>query len=529
MKKYIAIFISALFVCTACSDFLDQGPKSSMTDKQMFSKPENTDSYIKGLYKQWRDTHRERAGIYLGVDEMALGGVQARDNATSRALDTYSAALSATNDIVLTQWTQRYKVAAGAASVIQVLEVTEESNDSISNSLLAEACFLRAVNFFELVQVWGPVPLADFNNQDQYGNRRQPIDVVYALIEKDLKTAIRYLPDPSDPNYTDKSRATKCIAQALLGKLYLYADSASPYRDYEKAAEQFKAVYENPFYGGTGASNYENIFDAYLEEGVDQQREFIYAFRFSNKKGDNNECQWYMGSRPVAIMSAVEATIYWAGFDKLLPSVYCYSLKEDGGIWEKGDLRKEISIRTEFDDDRTGLKAQIIGYCYGDELNPHCKKYEDPRIEELGLNTIYSGKPVPFIRFSDVALCYAECLYKTGSQSEAINIVNNVVRKRAFGGRLTSANRWSLSMDEETFMTNLMDERMRELCFEGWRKMDLIRTGKLKEYVEKRNNWVIKDGTSIEDYHKYWPIPLDEINKNTDLSLDDQNSGYSNK
>lgn len=529
MKKYIVILISVMCISTGCSDFLEQGPKSFMTAEQMFSKPENTNSYIKGLYKQWRDAHRERAGIYLGVDEMALGGVQARDKAELRALDTYSAALSSTNGNVLTQWTERYKVAAGAASVIQVLEPTEEANDSLSNSLLGEACFLRAANYFELVNVWGAVPLVDFNKQDLYGNKRQPVDVVYEFIEKDLKTAIKYLPDPANPNYTDKSRATKSVAQALLGKLYLYADINCSYRDYEKAAEQFKAVYENPYYGGTGASNYENIFDAYMEDGIDQQREFIYAFRFSNSAGDNNECQWYMGSRPVAIMSAVEATIYWGGFDKLLPSYYCYSYKDDGGVWEKGDIRRDISIRYEFDDTRTGLKAQIIGYCYGDELDPHCKKYEDPRIEELGLNTIYSAKPVPFIRFSDVALCYAECLYQTGAKGDAINIVNNVVRKRAFGGRLTSANRWALTMSEDDFMNNLMDERMRELCFEGWRKMDLIRTGKLKEYVEKRNKWVIADGTVIQDFHKFWPIPLDEINKNTDLSLEDQNPGYSNK
>lgn len=528
MKKYIMIVTTVLCVCTACSDFLDQGPQSSMTAGQMFSKPENTDSYIKGLYKQWRDAHRERAGIYVGVDEMALGGVQTRDNAELRALDTYGAGLSSSNKIVLDQWTNRYKVAAGAASVIQVLELTEETNDSLINSLLGEACFLRAANYFELVHMWGAVPLTDLNNQEQYGNKRQPVEVVYDFIKKDLEKAIKYLPDPSVPNYTDKSRATKCVAQAILGKLYLYADEGSSYRDYMKAAEQFKAVYENPYYGGTGASKYANIFDAYMEDDIDQQREFVYAFRFSNVAGDNNECQWYMGSRPVAIMSAVEATIYWAGFDKLLPSGYCYSNKDEGGIWEQGDLRKEVSLRYEFDDVRTGLKAQIIGYCYGDELDPHCKKYEDPRVEELGINTIYSGKPIPFIRFSDVAMCYAECLYKTGSQAEAIGIVNNVVRKRAFGGRLTSANKWSTLMNEEEFITNLMDERMREFCFEGWRKMDLVRTGKLKEYVEKRNRWVVADGTVIQAFHKLWPIPLDEINKNVDLSVEDQNTGYTN-
>lgn len=290
MKKTI-IFISFIYALTvSCSDFLTQEPESSLSAGQVFSKAENIDPYVRGLYKQWRDAHRERAGIYVGTDEMQIGGVQARDKADLRGLETYGPTMNSTNELILKEWKNRYEVIAGAASLLEVLQPKEQTNDSILNALMAEACFLRAANYFELVHTWGAVPLIDFTQLERYGNKRQPLGEVYKFIEQDLLTAIKYLPDPAGGSYTDKSRASRCIAQALLGKLYLYASEESGFRDYEKAKEQFEAVYENPYHKG-GATNYANIFDPALEEGIDQQREFIYAFRYKNSPGDNNECQ----------------------------------------------------------------------------------------------------------------------------------------------------------------------------------------------------------------------------------------------
>ena len=521
-KNTIILFIT-LLLASSCSDFLDQDPQSSMTSTQVFSKTENIEPYILGLYTKWREVHKGRGGIYYGTDEAALGGVQARDNAERRGLDAYTDMMNSTNSIVLEEWTNRYTVIAGAAVAIQALKPREGEDDEI-NKLLAEACFLRAANYFELILTWGEVPLIDYDKIDEYGTAKQPLETIFPFIEEDFLTAIKYLPDPADPGYTDFRRATKPLAQALLGKLYLYVPESSGFRDYTKAKEQFQAVYDNPYYGGTGASDYENIFDVYQQGTADYNREMVYAFQFSNVRGDNSAAQWDMGSRAVSVMTSVEAIAYFAGFDHLLPTAYCYSDKADGGIWEEGDVRKDLSIRYDFT--YNGKTPELIGYCYGDELDPHVKKFEDPRTEEKGLNTWHSGKNIPFIRFSDVVLCYAECLYKTGEQADAITMINLIVRRRAFGGRITSDQKWSTTMGEQEFMTNLLEERLRELCFEGWRKMDLVRTNKVQEYVPTRNKWVQESGSVIQDFNMYWPIPLDEINKNSDMDVDDQNPGY---
>jgi starch-binding outer membrane protein, SusD/RagB family len=519
----IVLFLLILtFSMVSCSDFLDEGPQSTMTSEQVFSKVENIDPYMLGLYNQWRGIHKGRGGIYYGTDEAALGGVQARDNAERYGLDAYTGMMNSTNSIVLSEWTSRYNVIAAAAIAIKELKPREGESDEI-NKLLAEACFLRAVNYFELVMTWGGVPLIDYDKMEQYGTARQTLDVLYPFIISDFELAIKYLPDPSDASYTDHRRATKPLAQALLGKLYLYAPENSGLRDYAKAEELFKAVYENPYYGGTGALDFANIFDVYQQGSTDYNHEIVYAFQFSNVRNDNSGAQWDVGSRAVSVMTNVEAIVYFSGFDHLLPTEYCYSTTDSGGVWEEGDVRKDLSIRYDFT--YNGQQPQLIGYCYGDELDPHIKKYEDPRTQEQGLNTWYSGKNIPFIRFSDVILCYAECLYFTGQQADAINMINMLVRRRAFGGRITSEQKWPTSLSEDEFVSHLLDERLRELCFEGWRKMDLIRFGKIADYTLTRNKWA-KQALSFQDFNYLWPIPLDEINKNTDMSVADQNPGY---
>ena len=70
-----------------------------------------------------------------------------------------------------------------------------------------------------------------------------------------------------------------------------------------------------------------------------------------------------------------------------------------------------------------------------------------------------------------------------------------------------------------------MDERMRELFGEKWRKIDLLRTGKFVELTKERNKWTKMNGT-IDQHNIYWPIPDSEIKLNPDITDDDQNEGY---
>ena len=532
LKQYMTLgLIASSLAFGSCSKFLDVETESHVVDKDIISDKRNLNAYILELYKNWRDAHKDRVTMYMGTDEAVLGGVQWRDNNDRRGIENYLDGMNSTNGAILNTYKNRFLVAQRAADIIGLLVPEEASNDAETNRYLAELCILRAINHFELTQLFGEIPLAD---ELQNLGARQSLETVYKHIEADLTLAAKYLPEPGDSDL-DPRRATTALAQAMLGKLYLYAPEASGMRSYEKAAEQFKLIYENPYFGGKGASDFSSLFDVSKQGSADYKQEIIYAFQFNNVSGDNNSIQWDFGSRAVTDLTSTEAVALFAGFDAMMPSEYAYKDQADGGLWEEGDVRKDQSIRYDFVWEGKTPTLET-GYRWGDELDPHVKKFEDPRILEQNLSVYYSGKNLAFIRFADVVLNYAECLYHLGQQGEAIDMINDIVRTRAFGGTLPADKRWDTGMGEEEFMTKLMDERMRELCFEGWRKMDLIRTGKLKEYVEARNRWVMglwngkpMDGvskTSIEDFRLLWPMPLDELRQNPELNEGDQNPGY---
>ena len=93
-------------------------------------------------------------------------------------------------------------------------------------------------------------------------------------------------------------------------------------------------------------------------------------------------------------------------------------------------------------------------------------------------------------------------------------------------GKVIFSHEYSLKgMSQDEFRDKIMDERMRELCFEGWRRIDLIRTDKFVELVKERNQWANESGT-IQDFHKRYPIPDTEIQTNDDYEPEDQNPGY---
>jgi len=337
MKKNIIIgLVASALLFSACNKFLDVDAESKIPGKEIFQNKQNLNSYILELYKNWRDNHKDRVSMYLGTDESNLGGIQWRDDNSRRGMDTYAEGLNSTNGNVKGVYQGRFQIAQRAAEGIAVLAPNESTNDAEFNIRLAELALLRAVNTFDLVQMFGPVPLADVLKRGEYGYKRQPLDVVYKQIEGDLILASKYLPEAGEVASADARRASKALAQAMLGKLYLYAPEASGMKSYEKAAAQFKLVFETPFFAETGASNYKSIFDVAQQESADYKREMIYAFQFNNVGGDINSIQMGLGSRVIANLTSPEALIPFAGFDAILPTEYAHKMIEDGGLWEEG-------------------------------------------------------------------------------------------------------------------------------------------------------------------------------------------------
>lgn len=496
-SRILALVMSAaLLQLTACKKFLDEKPSASLTEEQVYGSEENLKLLISGLYNQWRTTRQDRSALYMsmGTDEAKQGGQQMREGSEQPALDKYDGAMNASNSIIAAEWNKRWPVVSAAAKAIFY---------SPTADLKAQASFIRGSINFELAMLWGPIPIIDLENMKE---SRQPLPDVFKFIIDDLKFAAENLP----PTQTDPKIPTSGAAFALLGKVYLYAPEESGLRDYNKAIENFDKVI--PRY--TLLPVYADLFNAALNQN---SSEIIYAFQFKNIAPDNNMIQNQAGSRAVADLNA---NVYFGGYDLAMPTPYYYQ-----DVWEglTGDKRRLASIRY----DLTLPDGRVPGLTWtgqADELEPHIKKFEDIRTQ--GVQPFwYSGGLVYYLRLADILLCKAECLNEIDQTADAVNLVNSTVRTRAFGGTLSGAEAWSTGMSKADFRIKIMDERVRELGFEGWRRMDLIRTGNFVNYVKDRNIWTKTSGT-LQEFHKRYPIPESEIKQNENINPEDQNPGY---
>lgn len=500
---------------TSCSDFLDMFPRSGITKQEAYTL-ENIGSTVDGLYSAFRSSKAGREGLtfsMLGMDESKQGIVQ-MDDASQAGLDRYNGQLNSMSTQVDKMWSKRWPIVVAAATAVDALDALSESaadDDTRAKiqQLRAESCFMRALVMMELTMFWGEVPVVDISNMIDFA--RHPLSEVWGQIIGDFTFAANILKDVY-PGTSGQMRATSGAAWAMLGKAYMSAPVESGFRNFDLAKQSFEKMKDRY----TLDPNFANLFDEKLEFN---SPESILELDYGNLVNPNM-WQFDMGSRTVD--NNFGNGCYFSGYDAALPTAYAYKMKAEGGLWEEGDLRKDESIRYDF----TYLDITPTVPSWGaDELDPHVKKYEDERTDAFNgtlANMWFSGKNFIFLRHADVLLCYAECLNELGETGPANSIVNDV-RRRAWGGTLPNEYAWEYSQEE--FRVQIMDERIRELCFEGWRRMDLIRTGKFVELIKERNPWAKQSGT-ISDYHVRWPIPNTEIKNNTDIGEEHQNPGY---
>jgi hypothetical protein len=198
--------------------------------------------------------------------------------------------------------------------------------------------------------------------------------------------------------------------------------------------------------------------------------------------------------------------------------VFTYPVQQAGGFhyvtplhvnsYIVGDTRKDINVVTEGRNPQTGAIIRP-----GADQGPGSNKYWDP----LACGRGQARNNFMVIRYSDVLLIYAEALNElNGPSAEAYGAINQI-RTRARGGVNVSSGPQDLkTLSKDQFRDAILQERSWELCFEGHRRWDLIRTGKYIETLTKAN-------VPVADKNLLYPIPQNEIDVNPGLK---QNSGY---
>lgn len=485
MKRYILLFIT-IIALGACSDeFLDRAPFNQKVDDNFYNTP---DEAFQGLVAAYDVLQDDNYGNILLISEIAsdnsFGGAGASDGFGQNYWDWFEAE----HDQNAIPWEKYYQGIYRANVILSKLDgVNWGSQESLKSQYEAEARFLRAYFYFDLVRLFENVPLiTEPLVPGEYEQPQADPASVYAQIAKDLKFAIENLPDvpyqQMDPS--TYGRVTKWASEALMGRVFLF------YTDYYEKADLAGVVSKQQ------ARDY--IDDVIDNSGHDLVPDFRTLWRAATHGVDSLS---YVGEDNIETVFAIKYTFKglgdWDAFN---------NGATNGNLWQKyiGLRNQEIypyasgwgfctvnsDLWNAYSDDDTRKTASIISI--EDEIpsfNPDdqrqytgyvWKKFM-PTLDSVGQdengNTVYSSTVVnlggdeqldgfddyPVIRFSDVLLMGAELHLDGGSRAQEYF---NRVRDRAFQ-----------DTDHRITVTKeaIMNERRLELAFEGHRYWDLIR------------------------------------------------------
>ena len=475
MKKFIiktTVIILSLGVFWACSDDFVDVDSPDPNSEDFFNPEEDYQDALVGAYDLLQTTYINVMLGEIASDNTLAGGESATDVIGIQEIDnmTHTPVNQQLRDI----WGWMY---SGVNRANYILEFQDKTDFPGKDEVLAQARFLRAYYYFELVKWFGDVPLkVDERIQfgDQFDIDRTPKAEVYKQIEEDLIYAAANLPGTQ----SEAGRITRGAAQALLGKAYLYQDK------FPEAAQVLDQV--------IGSGNYDLVPDyaSIFELEGENNMESVFEVQYSDKEGAGFGClQCSEGNVAVGFNGIRNYTgpEFGSGFSFNVPT------QEAFDAFEEGDLRRDVAVLDiEAWSEETGA-TYSTGYEHTGFFN---RKYI---ARQGGLNTPDANLTNPnnyrSIRYADVLLMAAEAYNRGGLDDGLARMYLNKVRLRA---NLPDVPESVAGQDLTEVIWN---ERRVELMGEGHRFFDLVRTERAAQNI---------DGF-VPGKHEVFPIPSIEI------------------
>ncbi|SEJ18717.1 Starch-binding associating with outer membrane [Cyclobacterium xiamenense] len=463
---YIGLLGGSLFSC----EDLDIDPQQSLSTELAFADKQAVEGSLLGVYSLSQEFEVFGSLPHVIADFQSDNVDFIGSFPTLQDIRLY--ATQSDNATIRDLWRRHYRAILAANAVIQF---TPESPDESLTAeeraqFVAEARFMRALLMFQMVnlfaqpvQVGGegatgiPIVSEAFTGEI-IGYPRSTVGEVHAFILSDLTNALDDLPVSYESSSFTRGRATQGAANALLSRVHLYRE------DWQLAADRAEDVLENEALYGL-ASNY----DFWGENNAE------YVFSIQNSEIDNGRT----GSGG------------WASY---------YNPAEDGA---RGDAPFSEYLLESYDPtDRrlTELSKE------GENERMYTTKFPDP---------VNHSDNSPIIRTTEVVLNRAEALAQLdGVNQESLDLIN-LLRERA-GLSAVAAADFSGKTD---FVDFILEERRKELAFEGHRRMDLLRYGRALRPVGDEQFEASQAGQN----KTILPIPQRELDINPELV---QNDGY---
>lgn len=502
MKSKISIipyfFILLTVTAGSCSKQLNQTPVSNVTLDNFYTTPNDFKQAVTGAYTQLKSYPTQ----ILWLGEMRSDNLNAISdgNRDWDAINNYHKEISATT-FVNNAWDNNWN---GIFNVNVVLSALSQKgsiigDDALKNRYEGELHFLRAFYYFQLLRLFGKLPViaSPLSATEVTGVERSPVASVYNFIVADLKAAAAILPD-AYTEAADLGRPTLGAANALLGQVYL--TKSAPAYDIEGPglnSKQYDSAYY--YFNEVTRSNKYSLVSKYPD---------VFSYTNENNSEVVFDIQFASGSNGAGFPSHLAPVAYWIAIGVTNSYGNGYGATSTFNI--TNNLKQSYRPNGVVQDVRDTFN---VNYTYG--VSTFFKKYID--VSRRGARG--TDWPINFIaiRYADVLLSKAEAILNGasgGTTTEAIGYVNQV------------RNRAGLPNISGLTQAELLEERRREFAGEGLRWNDLVRSGQL---VGTINNWITSDGLSsqilsVDNNTVIYPIPAKDIAASNGLYA--QNPGY---
>lgn len=513
--KYLAFSLILLGVAGSCVNDLDTEPKYELTLENLLQKdPQALDGLMSRIYASFALSSVNGAGSsdiagadagespfvrgLVNLNDFTADGMKNRwgDNGLDQLTTTTN--WTDNNKFFKYVYDRIYYTVPQATNLILILKANP--NVTGSEQAISELRFLRALSYYYLVDFFGKGALITDEN---YGtatplpeSSRQDI---FKFVETELLDIEGKLPQTNT-----YGRATSSAARMLLAKLYLNAEVYTGTARYNDAATYVNKVITQGGY--SLETNYSKNFSA----DNNTSKEVIYALiaDAATSQSYGNTTYIVNGSISTDTMTPADfgTTDGWAGH-RASKGWYGLFGSSSSELASNPDVRAKLFWTSGHNFEMTDYKTWKDGF--------PSVKFTNKNSNGTGNVTSFSSTDFPLFRLADAYLMYAECAVRgaTGTTVAQGLTYLNEVRKRASATALPSYT-----------LQTVLDERGRELGLEGVRRQDLIRFGKFTggSYLWPWKGGV-KDGKSIPDAYKLFPIPFTAIQANPNLT---QNPGY---
>lgn len=510
MKKiniYTSIALAATML-TACN--LDKYPFSEVTSEEYVKDDATLNTLVVGCYNGLHDVmYYEWAVTELRSDNTRMHLNNSTSSQAKLVEQLDQGVINSEHAWVSDYWNASYAVVDRCNNVLQHLDKAD--TPEAADMYRGEALFLRSLQYFNLVRLWGPVFVVTerISSSEARYLQRSDVDEVYSLIETDLNTIINEQLLPQRQSDANLGRADLNATKALLAKVYAtHYDVGDEH--YLQAATLCREVLQSTNTGNpTSAAQlvpYANIFSTHNE----MNPEIIFAVRYI---GGNVGLGSPFGNLFAPTNNGANV-IVGTSSSYNYPSDNIMASYNAGG----SDLRRDVNVAEGYFDKTTGEMVT--------SNKRHIRKYFNIDQETNPITTQYDGDADwPVIRVADIALLLAELLNETsGPSAESLNYLN-MIRERAGVQPYTMAEVGS----RYDFRHAVRDERRLELAFENQRWFDLLRWGTALETV---NDYIANEPfyqgyaytvNPLAQWQLMLPIPIDVININPNAA---QNMGY---